>query len=90
MAGHEIVKEAQGMMVVEVRSGIQVRLLPRVFPVPCCILKEHDREQHVNHDCFCSGRLKGRVIVHSRKLIAQRPMSVNERCIFRDTIDVEY
>ena len=68
MAGNELGKVSQSVMIVEIRGMVQFRLVLGVVSGTCSILTVHDGEHSVDHDSLGNGGFEIRVIVSSDKL----------------------
>ena len=68
MAGNELRKVSQSVVIVEIRGMIQLRLVLGVLSGTCGVLTIHDGKHSVDHDSLGNGGFEVRVIVSSDKL----------------------
>ena len=57
MVRHKLWEKAHGIVIVSIGKIISFILLARIFPIACCALEVHDREQHMDHNGFGNGWL---------------------------------
>lgn len=64
MTGHQLSKEAQGVVIMQVGAFVKILLLYRIFPITDDKLPQHGGENAMNDDPFSWTGLERRVIVH--------------------------
>jgi hypothetical protein len=68
VATQQLIEQAEGVMVMQVRLNREVRLLYRVFPIPGSVLEEHNGEYHMNYNSLGSSGTEVWIIIEPGEL----------------------